>query len=56
METGGKKKTVNLRHKTPHLRYRRAGVVLTDQFKPYELTDAQLEILKKDIWVEIGKG
>jgi hypothetical protein len=59
---GGKDQTppaetfpVKLRHKTPHPHYRRAGLVLTGQFKPYEVTGDQLEILKKDTWVEIEK-
>jgi hypothetical protein len=46
---------VKLRHKTPHPHYRRAGLVLTGQFKPYEVTGDQFEILKKDAWVEIEK-
>jgi hypothetical protein len=46
---------VKLRHKTPHPHYRRAGLVLTGQFKPYEVTGDQLETLKKDTWVEIEK-
>ena len=54
-EGNGTKATVSLRHKTPHPRYRRAGLVLTDQFNPYEVTAEQLEKLKKDPWVEIGK-
>jgi len=54
-EGNGTKATISLRHKTPHPRYRRAGLVLTDQFKPFEVTEEQLEKLKKDPWVEIGK-
>ena len=50
------KQAVTIRHKTPHPRYRRAGLVLTDQFKPYEVTADQLEALKKDSWVEIKEG
>lgn len=49
------KKSVSLRHKTEYSHYRRAGLVLTNQFKPYEVTEKQLEILEKDPWVEIGK-
>ncbi|MDR3249394.1 MAG: hypothetical protein LBT39_11485 [Treponema sp.] len=48
-------KPVSLRHKTPHPHYRRAGLVITNQFKTYEVTEAQLAVLKKDTWVEIGK-
>jgi len=51
----GGKQTVTLRHKTTHSRYRRAGLVLSGDFKPYEVTEEQLAILKKDSWVEIGK-
>jgi hypothetical protein len=50
-----KKEAVTLRHKTPHPHYRRAGLVLTNQFKTYDVTEGQLAILKKDAWVEIGK-
>ncbi|MDR1862646.1 MAG: hypothetical protein LBQ67_01870 [Treponema sp.] len=46
---------VKLRHKTPHPHYRRAGLVLTGQFKSYKVTGDQFEILKKDTWVEIKK-
>jgi len=51
----GAKEAVSLRHRTPYPCYRRAGLVLTDQFKPYEVSVDQLEVLKKDPWVEIGK-
>jgi hypothetical protein len=51
----GEKKTVTLRHKTPHPHYRRAGLVLTSQPKPYQVTEGQLAALKKDPWVEIAK-
>jgi hypothetical protein len=47
------RKAVTLWHKTPHPHYRRAGLVLTSQFKPYEVTEGQLAALKKDAWVEI---
>jgi len=56
LHTEDKKQTVTIRHKTPHPHYRRAGLILTDQFKPYEVTEKQLEILKKDKWVEIKQG
>ena len=45
----------SMRHKTPHPHYRRAGLVLTNQFKPYPVTATQLEVLQKDSWVEIAK-
>ena len=51
----GKKQTVTLRHKTSYPQYRRAGLVLTSQFKPYEVTVEQLEVFKHDPWVEVGK-
>jgi hypothetical protein len=43
---------VLLRHKTPYPHYRRAGLLLTQQFKPYAVTKEQLIILGKDPWVE----
>jgi hypothetical protein len=52
----GEKQTVTLRHKSPYPHYRRAGLVLTDQFKPYEVTALQLDALEEDSWVEIKKG
>jgi hypothetical protein len=45
--------TVTLRHKTSYPRYRRAGLLLTGQFKPYAVTAAQLAALKADTWVEV---
>jgi hypothetical protein len=45
--------SVALRHKTPYPGYRRAGIVLTGQWKPYAVTAAQLAALKTDNWVEI---
>ncbi|MDR1286767.1 MAG: hypothetical protein LBK08_04075 [Treponema sp.] len=45
--------SVTLRHKTPYPGYRRAGIVLTNQFKPYTVTAAQLAALKTDTWVEV---
>jgi hypothetical protein len=47
--------TVTLRHKTPYSRYRRAGLLLDSQFKPYTVTAAQLAVLKTDAWVEFQK-
>ena len=47
--------TVNLRHKTDYPSYRRAGLLLTKQFKPYEVTTDQLETFKTDPWVDIGE-
>jgi hypothetical protein len=44
--------TVTLRHKTPYPLYRRAGLLLTNQFKPYGVTAEQLAALKNDAWVE----
>ena len=45
--------SVSLKHKTQYSRYRRAGLVLTNQFKPYEVTEAQLAVLSKDVWIEV---
>lgn len=42
-----------MRHKTTYKHYRRAGIVLEQIAKPYSVTAAQLEILKKDPHVEI---
>jgi len=52
-ETEGKKQAVILRHKTEYLRYRRAGLVLTQKAETYEVSDAQLVELRKDPWVVI---
>jgi hypothetical protein len=55
--SGGKPKTcqVTLRHKTPYPRYRRAGLLLTNQWAAYEVTEKQLAALKTDAWVEFQK-
>jgi hypothetical protein len=50
------KKTVSLRHKTPYRVYRRAGLVLTQTPKEYEVTETQLAALKADTWVEVTKA
>jgi hypothetical protein len=47
--------SVFLRHRTSYPYYRRAGLLLTNQFKPYTVTAEQLEVLKKDAWVEFQK-
>jgi len=41
-----------LRHKTEYRNYRRAGLILTQNFKEYELSADQLPILQQDPWVE----
>ncbi|MDR0386858.1 MAG: hypothetical protein LBH57_02355 [Treponema sp.] len=46
---------VALRHKTPYPRYRRAGLVLANQFKNYTVTAEQLAALEADTWVEVKK-
>ena len=51
----GDTQIVALRHTTPYPRYHRAGLALTGEFKSYSVTAGQLEKLKKDPWVEIGK-
>jgi hypothetical protein len=48
--------SVTLRHKTPYPRYRRAGLLLTNQWKPYAVTAEQLEALKTDSWVEFQEA
>jgi hypothetical protein len=55
VESAGKK-TVSLRHKTPYRVYRRAGLVLTQTPKEYQVTQAQLAILGTDTWVEVSEG
>ena len=54
-QSGGKKSLVILRHKTEFSRYRCAGLVLTQKAEPYEVTEGQLDVLKKDFWVVIGE-
>jgi len=49
-----KKTGVVIRHKTTYKHYRRAGIVLEQIAKPYSVTDAQLDVLKKDPHVEIA--
>jgi len=51
-----KKLSVSLRHKTEYPRYRCAGLALTQNPETYEVTEEQLEKLKKDPWVEAGEG
>ncbi|MDR1373796.1 MAG: hypothetical protein LBJ24_02370 [Treponema sp.] len=48
--------SVTLRHKTPYPRYRRAGIVLTNQFIPYAVTEEQRAALERDTWVEFQKN
>jgi len=50
-----KKKPVTLRHKTEYPRYRCAGLVLTQKPETYQVTESQLERLKRDPWVEVIK-
>jgi hypothetical protein len=49
-------KTVSLRHKTPYRVYRRAGLVLTQTPREYQVTQSQLTTLKADTWVEVLEG
>jgi hypothetical protein len=44
-----------LRHKSPYPYYRRAGLLLTTQWKPCEVTEEQLAALQSDVWVEFQK-
>jgi hypothetical protein len=46
---------VILRHNSPYPYYRRAGLLLTSQWKSYEVTAEQLVALKSDIWVVFQK-
>lgn len=46
-------RTIMIRHDTPYPAYRRAGLVLERDSKPFDVTEAQLEILKNDKWVVI---
>ena len=50
-----KKQPAILWHKTEYSRYRCAGLVLTQKPETYEVTEGQLEKLKRDCWVEIGE-
>ena len=43
---------VTLRHTTPYPQYRREGLLLTRQFRPYTVTAEQLAVLKRDAWIE----
>ena len=47
--------SVTLRHKTEYPRYRRAGLILKQTPGEFSVTAEQLEILKKDKWVEVGE-
>lgn len=44
-----------LRHKTQYPKYRCAGLVLTQKPETYQVTATQLEKLRRDPWVVIGK-
>jgi hypothetical protein len=44
---------VTLRHTSPYPRYRRAGLLLTNQWKACSVTAEQLAVLKADTWVEV---
>jgi hypothetical protein len=46
---------VILRHKSPHPYYRRAGLVLTNQWKSYDITAEQRAALQADAWVEFQR-
>jgi hypothetical protein len=43
-----KKKLVMIRHDTQFPSYRRAGLCFGKESKPYEVTEEQLEVLRKD--------
>jgi hypothetical protein len=40
-------------HNTPYKEYRRAGLVLTQESQPYEITAEQMEILQNDPRIEM---
>ncbi len=40
-------------HNTPHKEYRRAGLVLTQESQPYEITAEQMAILQDDPRIEM---
>jgi hypothetical protein len=50
-----KKVSVVVRHTTDYPKYRRAGLSLSQKAETREVTEAQLEALEKDPWVEIVK-
>jgi hypothetical protein len=52
-ETAVETKNVLIRHKTPYPKYRIAGLVLTQKPETYQVTEAQLEKLRRDPWVVI---
>jgi len=52
----GKKTAVTVRHKTPHERYRRAGFALSKKAQVFEVTQEQMERLRRDPWVVIVAG
>jgi len=47
----GKKTAVTVRHKTPHERYRCAGLALSKKAQVLEVTPEQMERLRRDPWV-----
>ena len=55
-QTESNAQKVSLRHTTPYRFYRRAGLVLTQTPREYQVTDAQLATLTADTWVEVIKG
>jgi hypothetical protein len=52
-ESAVKKEPAIIRHKTRYEKYRCAGLVLTQKQETYQVTEAQLEKLRCDPWVEI---
>jgi hypothetical protein len=48
-------KPVLIRHKTSYPKYRCAGLVLNQKPETYQVTEAQLEKLRRDPWVVIEK-
>jgi len=48
-----KRTTVLARHKTQYQNYRCAGIVLKQTAESQQVTEAQLEKLRRDPWVEV---
>jgi membrane protein involved in colicin uptake len=54
-EAAAKTEAVLIRHKTQFPKYRCAFLVLTQKPETYQVTEAQLEKLRRDPWVVIEK-
>ena len=54
-EEAAKTRPVLIRHKTHYLIYRCAGLLLTRKAQTCQVSETQLEILRRDPWVVIEK-